>query len=88
MAEFGENLRKAREEMGVTQQTLADQLYVTRQAVSRWENGSRYPDLLTAKRLAAALDTSQTSTNSAFCGGCRDESDHGDMVYRIHPDCE
>ncbi len=58
MAEFGENVRKAREEMGITQQTLADKLYVTRQAVSRWENGSRYPDLLTAKRLAASLDTS------------------------------
>lgn len=58
MAEFGENVRKAREEMGITQQTLADKLYVTRQAVSRWENGSRYPDLLTAKSLAKALDTS------------------------------
>lgn len=57
MAEFGENLRKAREEKGITQQTLADQLYVTRQAVSRWENGSRYPDLLTSKKLAAVLDT-------------------------------
>lgn len=57
MAEFGENIRKAREEKGITQQTLADQLYVTRQAVSRWENGSRYPDLLTAKALARALDT-------------------------------
>ena len=58
MAEFGENVRKAREEMGITQQTLADKLYVTRQAVSRWENGSRYPDLLTSKSLAKALDTS------------------------------
>lgn len=57
MAEFGENIRKAREEMGVTQQTLADKLHVTRQAVSRWENGSRYPDLLTAKALAKSLDT-------------------------------
>ena len=57
MAEFGENIEKAREEKGITQQTLADKLYVTRQAVSRWENGSRYPDLLTAKSLAAALDT-------------------------------
>ena len=58
MAEFGENIRRAREEIGITQQTLADRLYVTRQAVSRWENGSRYPDLLTAKKLAASLDTS------------------------------
>lgn len=58
MAEFGENIRRAREGLGITQQTLADKLYVTRQAVSRWENGSRYPDLLTAKQLAASLDTS------------------------------
>lgn len=57
MAEFGENIRKAREKLGITQQTLADRLYVTRQAVSRWENGSRYPDLLTAKQLSKELGT-------------------------------
>ena len=39
MAEFGENLKRIREEKGMTQQTLADYLYVTRQAVSRWEGG-------------------------------------------------
>lgn len=37
MVEFGEKLRQARERKGMTQQTLADQLYVTRQAVSRWQ---------------------------------------------------
>lgn len=58
MAEFGENIRRAREELGITQQTLADKLFVTRQAVSRWENGSRYPDLLTAKRLSEGLNAS------------------------------
>lgn len=52
MAEFGENLKRVREEKGVTQQTLADYLYVTRQAISRWEGGSRYPDLMTAKKMA------------------------------------
>lgn len=58
MAEFGENLKKVREEKGITQQTLADHLYVTRQAVSRWEGGSRYPDILTAKKMAQYLGVS------------------------------
>lgn len=55
MAEFGENLRRIREEKGITQQTMADHLYVTRQAVSRWEGGSRYPDLMTAKKASRYL---------------------------------
>ncbi|MCI5857753.1 MAG: helix-turn-helix domain-containing protein [Agathobacter sp.] len=58
MVEFGEKLKKAREEKGMTQQTLADHLYVTRQAVSRWECGARYPDLLTAKKLSDMLEVS------------------------------
>ena len=58
MVEFGEQLKKAREAKGMTQQTLAEHLYVTRQAVSRWEHGDRYPDLITAKKLAAFLDVS------------------------------
>lgn len=58
MAEFGENLRKVREERGLTQQTVADHLFVTRQAVSKWEGGSRYPDLMTAKKLSQFLDIS------------------------------
>lgn len=56
--DFGENLKKAREEKGLTQQHLADKLYVTRQAVSRWEGGSRYPDLITTKCIANILGVS------------------------------
>ena len=40
MVEFGEQLRRAREGKGMTQQSLAEQLYVTRQSVSRWECGT------------------------------------------------
>ena len=52
MMEFGEKVKKIREEKGMTQQTMAEHLYVTRQAVSRWECGARYPDLLTAKKIS------------------------------------
>ena len=65
MAEFGENVRMLRQAKGLTQQSLADKLYVTRQAVSRWEGGTRYPDLMTAKKLAEALG----STMDALLSG-------------------
>ena len=39
MIEFGEKLKQLREEKGMTQQSLGEVLYVTRQAVSRWECG-------------------------------------------------
>lgn len=42
---LGENLRRLRKEQDLTQEQLADKLGVTYQSVSRWENGSTYPDL-------------------------------------------
>lgn len=58
MIEFGEQLKKAREAKGLTQQSLADQLFVTRQAVSRWERGERFPDLATTKKISTILEVS------------------------------
>ena len=58
MVEFGEQLRRAREAKGMTQQSLAEQLYVTRQSVSRWECGDRYPDLLTTQKISQILEVS------------------------------
>lgn len=58
MVEFGEKLKQVREKSGMTQATLAEHLYVTRQAVSRWECGARYPDLLTTKKIAEILEVS------------------------------
>lgn len=47
-----ENIKRLREENNLTQQQLADRLYVSRQTVCRWESGSRCPDLDTARNLA------------------------------------
>ena len=58
MVEFGGQLRSAREMKGLTQKALADQLYVTRQTVSRWECGERYPDIITLKKLSQILSVS------------------------------
>ena len=52
---FAENLRRLRAEKGLSQQQLADLLFVTRPAVARWENGSRLPDAEMISRLSACL---------------------------------
>ena len=49
---LGEMIRSKREECDMTQQELADILHVTRQTVSRWESGSRCPDLILSKKIA------------------------------------
>lgn len=42
--EFNEKLQKIRKEHNITQESLADKLNVSRQAVSKWESGTAYPD--------------------------------------------
>lgn len=42
---LGENIRTLRRSANMTQEQLADQLGVSFQSVSRWENGSTYPDM-------------------------------------------
>lgn len=64
MVEFGEKLKKAREGKGMTQQTLADHLYVTRQAVSRWECGARKMKQFLSKRLPLILMGLSATVNS------------------------
>lgn len=56
--ELGQALKLQREALGLTQQVLADQLHVTRQTVSRWENGSTYPNLDTLVELSDRLQIS------------------------------
>jgi DNA-binding XRE family transcriptional regulator len=49
-------LPQIRKEKGITQEELAAKVYVTRQAVSRWETGETTPSIDMAKLLAVALD--------------------------------
>lgn len=56
--QFGLFLNKLRKEKGLTQQELADKLHVTRQAVSKWESGSGYPDVSMLTSIASELNVS------------------------------
>lgn len=53
----GEVINKRRKELGLTQNQLAKSLHISFQSVSKWENGTAYPDIETLPKLAAALHT-------------------------------
>lgn len=42
---FGEQLQLLRRRVGLTQEQFAEQLQVSRQAVSKWESGKGYPEM-------------------------------------------
>ena len=53
--DLGERIASARAEAGVTQQELAEMLFVSRELVSKWELGQRRPDLEMLAGVARAL---------------------------------
>jgi transcriptional regulator with XRE-family HTH domain len=42
---FGEKLKSERKNKGWSQEDLAEKLFVSRQSVSKWENGQNYPSI-------------------------------------------
>ena len=41
--EFKDKLKMLRKEKSISQQALADKIFVSRSAVAKWENGLGYP---------------------------------------------
>ena len=54
--QFGAFVAQLRKEKGLTQRELADRLYVSDKAVSKWERGLSYPDVTLLEPLAAKLE--------------------------------
>ena len=57
MRDIGKNIKTIRQTKEMTQEALADALYVTRQTVSNYENGRSRPDLDMLLKIAEVLET-------------------------------
>ena len=50
--EFNEKLQELRKQKGLTQEELAEYLYISRTAISKWESGRGYPNIDSLKAIA------------------------------------
>ena len=50
--EFHEKLQELRKQKGLTQEELAESLYVSRTAISKWESGRGYPNIDSLKAIS------------------------------------
>ena len=50
--EFNEKLQELRKNKGLTQEELAEALYVSRTAISKWESGRGYPNIDSLKEIS------------------------------------
>lgn len=55
---FGEKLKEARKEAGLTQEELAEKLSVSRSAVAKWESDKGLPDVNNLKAMSRLLTVS------------------------------
>ena len=64
---IGEAIKRSREEQGVSQEWLAEQVEVSRQAVSKWERGEAVPTPENLGRIEISLNL-PAGTLAELCG--------------------
>ncbi|MCI9545076.1 MAG: helix-turn-helix transcriptional regulator [Lachnospiraceae bacterium] len=56
--ELGKQIKKYRNEFDISQDELAEKIYVSRQTISNWENDKNYPDINSLLRLSEVFHVS------------------------------
>jgi transcriptional regulator with XRE-family HTH domain len=63
--QFGSYIREKRTALGLSQEELAEQLYISATAISKWENGKTYPDITIISQICNVLNISEHEFVSA-----------------------
>lgn len=84
--EIKDILKNLREKEGLTQEQMAERVMVTRQAVSRWENGDTQPNTDTLRLLSREFDVSVNTLlgtpRQLFCQCCGMPISEDDLISR------
>ena len=68
---FADTLRKLRKEKGLSQIQLANQMFVDKSTIARWENGRRLPDAAMIMRLSRILGVDVGTLLSTTAGSSK-----------------
>ena len=92
--EFNEKLQELRKQRGLTQEELAEKLYISRTAVSKWESGRGYPNIESLKAIAKFFSVTVDELLSsgevltiAEEDGKRKETHFRDLMYGLLDIC-
>lgn len=77
---MGEFIAENRKKLGITQYQLAEKLFVTNKAVSKWENGRSFPDITMFEPLAAELGITVSELISCQWEKAADEASIKDIL--------
>ncbi len=84
--ETKEILKQLREKNNLTQEQMAEQVMVTRQAVSRWENGETQPNTDTlkiiSKKFGISINSLLGSPRQLICQCCGMPLNEDEMISR------
>lgn len=83
--ELGEQLKTHRQRAQMSQEELADHIYVSRQTISNWENNKTYPDVNSLVLLSAVFQVSLDKLIKGDIDAMKNEALWEDL-YRI-ADC-
>jgi len=91
---IGENIRKHRRDMGLSQEALAERLGISFQAVSKWERNETYPDVvllpaianffhISVDSLLGMEDVREAEEVKAIVAKCNEHDTHYEWVQLI-----
>lgn len=81
MSQFSTQLKTIRQAKNLSQDALAEQLFISRQSISKWENGDATPDLENLIKLAKVLGV---TLDELVLGEKRNSHPEGEEVDNLH----
>ena len=87
MTEFAKNLQSLRKKANLSQEDVAEYLHLSRQAISKWEQGQSTPDVETCLKLCEVLKVSPNQLLLGFDNPKehtpKTKNSHWDMLFIV-----